>query len=68
MPSTAAVRSSKESDVLSLSVGTLMHKSGPRRGESDGLVRLHVGVRGAVQLIPLGWVVAIFPLEVLLDF
>jgi len=45
-----------------------MHKSGPRRGESDGLVRVRAGVRGAVQLIPLGWVVTIFPLEVFFDF
>jgi len=45
-----------------------MHRPGPRRGESDGLVRLHARVRGAVQLIPLGWVVAIFPLEVFFDF
>ena len=50
---TAAVRSSKKSDASS-SVGTLMQKSGPRRGESGGVVRFHASVRSGIQLVPLG--------------
>ena len=53
---------------MSSSVGTLVCRSGMRRGESEDFIRLRVIARSVMQLIPLGRVVAIFPFELLLGF